>query len=320
VFYRTPASISFQWAVWSRHKQRFDVNYDDYHALFTGKPIVPATQRKPPFWRTNKPMNQLIFGMQHINKDTIRAIIEKLNDAPLVFYTGYPSIIYQIATTAVAAGLNMMAGPKVIFTGAEPLHEFQRNVIEAFFGCLVTDQYGTSEGVANASKCPEGNYHVDFEMGYLEVAPDDIGDDPATGELLMTGFTNLGMPLIRYAIGDRGKLSRGSCACGRHSPVLSKLEGRSEDYVLTPEGNKITRFDYIYKGVNGLEEAQVIQRKAGEIDILLVTNTEFTSDEQRKILEALTRYVSPTLEVHFKVVNDIPRTRSGKFRAVINQL
>ena len=320
VFYRTPDSVAFQWAVWSRHKQRFGVRYDDYHALFTGKPIVPAAQRRPPYWRSNPPMNQLIFGMQHTRPETIAAIVAKLDAEPLRFYTGYPSIIYQVAQTALNAGLSMQRGPHVIFTGAEPLHEFQRTAIEAFFGCPVTDQYGTSEGVANASRCEHGNYHVDFEMGVIEVLPDDLGDDPATGELLMTGFTNRGMPLVRYAIGDRGKLSDHPCTCGRASRVLSKLEGRNEDYVLLPEGGKITRFDYIFKGVEGLEEAQVVQHTPGEIDLLLVTSEGFGAADERKLRAGVRTYVSPHLGVNLKRVAAIPRTASGKFRAVVNKL
>lgn len=319
-FYRTSSSISYQWAVWSRHKQRFGVNFDDYHALFTGKPIVPAGQSKPPYWRINKPMNQLVFGMQHTRPNTIGSIIDKLSKETILFYTGYPSIMYQIAITALDKGLSVTDGPKVIFTGAEPIYDFQRVAIEACFGAYVTDQYGTSEGVANASKCMEGNYHIDFEFGYMEVIPDGLSHDPEVGEILMTGFTNLGMPLIRYAIGDRGKLSNDKCLCGRQSPILSKLEGRSEDYVLTPEGNRITRFDYIFKGIKGLEEAQIIQHTEGEIDILVVVHNTFDNTEQAKIRANIHRYISPTLKAEIKQAESIPRTRNGKFRAVVNKL
>ena len=319
-FYRSRKSIASQWAVWSRHKQRFNVNFNDYHALFTGKPIVPAAQSKAPYWRLNRPGRQLIFGMLHTSEKAIRAIINKLEKEDIQFYTGYPSIIYQIAISALNLGLVLKNGPKVIFVGAEPLYDYQRMAIENCFNAQVTDQYGTSEGLANASKCEKGNYHVDFEFGHLEIMSDGLNKDQAIGEILMTGFTNHAMPLIRYMIGDRGKLSNAKCGCGRESRILEELSGRSEDYVLTPEGNRITRLDYIFKGVIGIEEAQIRQIKEGEIIIILVTNNSYDQVEEHKIRQTIKKYISESITVYFKFVEEIPRTSSGKFRAVVNKL
>lgn len=319
-FYRTAESIAFQWAIWSRHKERFGVRYNDYHALFTGKPVVPLAQNKPPYWRINRGMNQVVFSMQHIHDETIADIVKKLSTEHFSFYTGYPSIIYQVAITALRHNLSVKDGPKVIFTGAEPLYGHQREAIERAFGCEVTDQYGTSEGVANASRCTYGNYHEDFEFGYLEVIPDEFGDDPAVGQILMTGFSNDGMPFIRYQIGDRGKLVSSNCPCGRKSRTLSSIEGRIEDFVLTPEGNRITRFDYIFKGVKGLAMAQILQSEYGSITIRVVLDKDSTGFRKDDLVSAVRKYISQSIKIEFQEVNEIARSATGKFRAVVNTL
>lgn len=316
VFYKDKRAIQYQWAVWSRHKERFGVNYLDRHALFTGKPVIPLSQVSPPFWRINKGLNQTIFTMHHTQAEKMPSIVHYLNINKFEFFTGYPSIIYQYALKIEACRNQLTSFPKVIFTGAEPLLNYQKDVIERVFKAPVFDQYGTSEGVGNASKCTHGFYHFDFEFGVIE--PDDTSG--VNQSILMTGFANYAMPLIRYDIGDSGLFSKVKCKCGRKSPGLISVEGRNEDYVLTPEGNKIMRFDYVFKGVEGVEEAQVVQHQLGSISIYIVSSNKKPIKDENKIVDLIHSYISPKLKVEFEYVNHIARSTSGKFKAVVSKL
>ena len=44
-----------------RHRSRFGFEFGDKHLSFTGKPVVPLEQIKPPFWRWNKIFNQQLL-------------------------------------------------------------------------------------------------------------------------------------------------------------------------------------------------------------------------------------------------------------------
>src|SRR5690606_28956870 len=98
-------SFAMQWAVWFRHRYRFGVNLKDLSVNFTGKPVVPISQKKPPFWRHNLAQNQILISMQHINQENIHAIVCYLNSIKPIFYSGYPSIISEVSRLATNSGL-----------------------------------------------------------------------------------------------------------------------------------------------------------------------------------------------------------------------
>jgi phenylacetate-CoA ligase len=190
-------------------------------------------------------------------------------------------------------------------------------LISESFNCPVTDQYGFSEGCGNASRCQEDVFHEDFEYGILEcVDPEWIGDDLKRGRIVATGFASYGMPFIRYDVGDIGIWRTSECSCGRASDVLLQIEGRVEDYVITPEGRKIRRFDYIFKDTHSVKEAQVVQREKGSICIRVVRRPGYSSADETMIRDEIGKMISPQLEVTFEYVKEIPRESNGKFRAV----
>src|SRR5690606_14582159 len=129
---------------------------------------IPLNQDKPPYWREIYAMKQTIFTMHHINKDKVPHIVERLNKGRFKYYSGYPSIVYNLAVIIEDLGLKIMQPPDVIFTGAEAILDFQREKISSVFSCFVTDQYGFSEGCGNASRCEHDLFHEDFEYGILE--------------------------------------------------------------------------------------------------------------------------------------------------------
>jgi phenylacetate-CoA ligase len=319
-FYVSKDSIAFQWAIWWRHRLRFGLQPGSWHANFTGRRVVPLRQQSPPYWRWNRPMHQALINMQHITPAKIGNIMEFLNSNRFEFYSGYPSIIHALATTARGAGLALTSRPRVISTGAENMLDFQRRDIADFTGALLTDQYGCSEGCGNASHCPNFAYHEDFEFGILEA------QDPAPGAraraILCTGFASKEFPFIRYQVGDTAVWGAGSgpCPCGRSSRVLSRIEGRNDDCVVTPEGARIMRFDYILKDQVQVKEAQVVQRALGEVVLRVVRRTAYCRKDEDTIRQGFAQWISATMRLNFEYVDEIERERNGKFRAVVSHL
>jgi phenylacetate-CoA ligase len=315
-------AIQYRWALWSRHKARFNINVDDKYATFTGLPAVPLNQKKPPYWRENYAMKQTIFTMHHINEKTVFSIVKKLNKDNFAYYSGYPSILFSLATIIEDLNLKIVNSPKIIFTGAETLLENQRERIAKVFGCPVTDQYGFSEGCGNASRCKEDVFHEDFEYGILECNnPKKNADDSYTGSVLATGFTNLAMPFIRYEVGDTATWKDQRCKCGRESKIITSVNGRNEDFVLTPEGNKILRFDYVFKDTKSIIESQIIQEKLGEIIMKIVPRKEYDKNKTEAFLKKQVKEkISNTLIVKFDYVNQIEKEETGKYRAVKSYL
>ena len=321
-FYQTKDSLPYIWAIWWRFRNRFGVKFGDKHLNCTGKLVVPIGMKNPPYWRINRPMNQWLLNMQHLSLDKIEAIASMINKESFIYFSGYPSIIYALASLIVEKGLKIYNPPQFIFTGAEKMYDNQKEVIEiAFPGVVITDHYGTSEGVINASKCCHGVYHEDFELGHLECEnPHYISENMYEGDILGTCFHNYGMPFIRYKIGDSAVWSTEECSCGLSSQVIKDIQGRSEDYVITPEGLQLKRFDYLFKNTIGIKECQVLQRELGHVVFRIVCRDNYNSRTEKEIINGVKEIISPTIKCHFEYVKEIERTAAGKFKAVVSEL
>lgn len=94
--------------------------------------------------------------------------------------------------------------------------------------------YGTVDAGPIAFQCPasEGSvHHVLVGHQFVEILDRDTLRPVAPGEIGEVVVSNLAprlMPLIRYRIGDLGRMVVGPCPCGREAPRLELL-GRADD-------------------------------------------------------------------------------------------
>lgn len=321
-FYQTKDSLPFIWAIWWRFRNRFGVEWGDKHLNCTGKLVVPIKTKESPFWRINKPMNQWLINMQHISSEKIHDIANMIDLEQFMYFSGYPSIIYSLASLMLDKGIKITNAPHFIFTGAEKMYEDQKIVIKKIFpNVILSDHYGTSEGVVNASKCKNDIYHEDFELGHLECEEKHwLSDTEYEGDILGTSFINYGMPFIRYKIGDSAIWSTKNCSCGLHSQVITDIQGRTEDYIITPEGLKLKRFDYLFKDTIDIQECQVVQERLGHIIFRIVKRATYSLKTEQHIEKNVHEMISPTIICHFEYVSEIERTSAGKFKAVVSKL
>ena len=72
------------------------------------------------------------------------------------------------------------------------------------------------------------------------------------------------MPLIRYDIGDVGRLLDGPCPCGRSFPRMADLEGRRRDRVFT-EGRYVTpwQIENLFQGDGDIRFFQILRKASG---------------------------------------------------------
>jgi phenylacetate-CoA ligase len=133
------------------------------------------------------------------------------------------------------------------------------------------------------------------------------------------------MPLIRYQVGDvavRGPAQ--ACRCGRALERLGGIHGRDTDVVFTPSGNHLTA--HFFAGVLELcpevATLQVVQEEASSIVVRVVLAREYRppADWRGRVISALKERGAQELRIDVEVVEDIPRSPSGKRLFVINKL
>ncbi|MDF1723035.1 MAG: hypothetical protein P1U59_00880 [Alcanivorax sp.] len=293
-------------------------------AWFSGKNLATDGDVKKGRCYRDDLINKIrFFSTFHINERNFDSYWNALERCSPEFIVGFPSSVFDICEIADRKGLKLRNRVKVFFPTAEVVLPQHRDVIGRVLGCKLVDQYASSEGAPFILECAYGRLHIHPLSGVFEVVDENF--KPALeGELLVTSFTTHGTPLIRYRVGDRIKLAPPDecCECGSTFPLVERIDGRTSDYVLSPENGRVNlgNLSNSTKSVTGIIAFQVIQDFQDEIDVHVMASDLFTASERAKFIDALRERVGPTMSINLKVVKDIPREKSGKFRIVKNRL
>jgi phenylacetate-CoA ligase len=313
----TRQSVAEEFAIIWRQRRHFGVGLDDPNLTFNGQIIVPFARRRPPFWRVNHFGAQTLFSLYHMSPANLESYVDAVHSRPATWVQGYPSSLFLVAEALLQAERPLPPGHlRAVFTSSESLLAFQRSTIERAFGAPVRDRYGVSELAVSMTECSEGLLHVDMEFGIVEVDVREETPDYERGDLIVTGFANDATPWIRYRVGDVGTRSKRPCSCGRPGDVFLEIDGRIEDYVVTPDGRRVGRLDHIFKEQLDVFEAQILQETRQAVEILVVPGRSYDAASERKLLREVRSRLGEEIDVKLRLVDAIPRESNGKFRAV----
>ncbi|WP_228254577.1 phenylacetate--CoA ligase family protein [Acinetobacter johnsonii] len=258
-----------------------------------------------------------------INERNFDVYWNSLNEFQPEFLVGFPSSVFEICQIAKSKGLKYKGKAKVFFPTAETVLIEHRQVISEVLGCKLVDQYASSEGAPFILECSAGNLHTHPLTGIFEVVDDDL--KPAqSGQMLVTSFTTYGTPLIRYRIGDSITLADPAkkCSCGSFFPLVERIEGRTNDYILSSTHGKVNlgNISNSTKDTKGIVCFQLTQDKLDLLEVKMVVNKEFNNIQELKFIKALRERIGDSMELNINYVEDIPKEKSGKFRIVKNNL
>lgn len=264
--------------------------------------------------------------------------IKLMNDFKPRILACTPSYSLYMADEARAMGLDPRSSSwEIGVFGAEPWSEAMRTAIEDTWDMLATDIYGLSEitGPGVAQECVhKKGLHIYSDVFYPEIInpvtnkPADPGEP---GELVITTITKMGIPLLRYRTRDIVSIDHATCACGRTSPRISKIKGRTDDMIIVRGINVFpSQIEHVLLGIEGTQPHYqlIVDRKAGEMDeleILVEVDEKIFSDEIKTLstLEArIKKEIEATLSVGARVRLVEPRTierSEGKAKRVIDK-
>jgi phenylacetate-CoA ligase len=237
----------------------------------------------------------------------------------------YPSAIYLLCLHSRNQGRNLRRlGVKVVFVTGEVLMPYQREAISETLNCPVANGYGGRDSGFIAHECPQGGMHLMADAVITEVL--DPHGQPAApgeiGEIVVTDLYSHEAPFIRYATGDLGAWSARSCSCGRALPLLERIEGRSNDSIVTPDGRIINSLALIYpvREVEGIEQFRIRQKAVDCFHIQVVRNERFQRDGEDRIRDGWTQLLRSPAHVTFEYLAELPVEGSGKFRHVVSEV
>ncbi|HNV24402.1 MAG TPA: phenylacetate--CoA ligase, partial [Candidatus Omnitrophota bacterium] len=234
-----------------------------------------------------------------------------------------PSYSLYMAETAKEMGIDTKKNSwEIGILGAEPWSEAMRKEIENKWAISALDIYGLSEiigpGVANECQHKSG-LHVASDVFYPEVIDPKTNkpaDNGTPGELVFTTITKTGMPLIRYRTRDIVTLNHEKCQCGRTSPRISKILGRTDDMIIVRGINVFpSQIEEVLLNTEGTEPHYqlVVTREKGldELEVLVELNESFFSDEVKNLQnfeKKIAKEIQSVLSVSVKVRLVEPKT------------
>ena len=164
--------------------------------------------------------------------------------AELVAYR--PSVIVAPAQVLRQLALGVIEGrlllaPKKVISVAEVLEAQDRALIVQAFGA-VHEIYQATEGFL-ASSCEHGVLHLNEE--YVHIEPQWLDEQQRRFVPVITDFTRITQPIVRYRLDDILLARATPCPCGRVTRAIDGIEGRCDDMLVLPslrEGQTVAVF------------------------------------------------------------------------------
>ena len=189
-----------------------------------------------------------------------------------------PSLMLMYFERAKQLGIDIRETKlRMVLTFGETLAESYRKKIEEEYGIAIRCIYSCAEIPFVAYECLErGGMHIFGDWCIVEVIDPETGEvlgPGEEGEIVVTALVNKAMPLLRYRMGDVGRmLPYEPCPCGRTHPKISTVKGRVA-HIIKIGGKRIMPIDVeeVVASTSGLgDNYQIIITKPGEQERLKV--------------------------------------------------
>lgn len=264
------------------------------------------------------------IGATAIPIGRITSEVDEYNAIELLKRTGAthilatPTRLHSIGQKILDSDLNIKTDIQVrhLLTGGIQSTDIQRSNLEEMWQADIFEQIGANELSYIGFECREhSGLHILPGSHYVEVIDQETKKpilDGRTGEVLITAFSNLATPLLRYRIGDLGYINYEKCACGLFFPRLF-IKGRTMG-TINLGGTKI--FSYQIENILqqflpriSLNYKVTVKKRGGVdlIDIRIEVLKKFANDKNlsKQILDA---FLNDSASI-YKILNKIKTGR-----------
>ena len=262
--------------------------------------------------------------------------LELMKDLGVTAIACTPSYLIHMSTIAKKMGVDFRRDTKLrtAILGAEPWTEGMRRHIEEDMGVKAFDIYGTSEQAGPMfTECMERDgIHIPGDIMYVEVIDPETEEVlPAgqRGELVVTMLQKEAFPLVRYRIKDLTYIIDEPCKCGRTSPRIGRITGRSDDMLIIRGINVFpSQVEHTLMQIPEVgDQYMIIVDREGALDHMTVQvelRPEAFSDKmedmmelKRRIEHEMKKYLNIAVDVDLKEHGTLPRFE-GKAKRVID--
>jgi phenylacetate-CoA ligase len=281
-------------------------------------PDVKLGGKSIPFMRYG---NRLVCSVRYLTGEWILKYLAIIRNFQPEYILGYPSVLTVLSNAMKHNNLPPYRNIKAAIAYSETLYAWQRELMEVSFGSRVFSMYAMTERAAIGGECENSTgLHFHPLYGMTEFKECDHGRK----EVVVTGFTNCEMPLIRYKTGDLVLEHSERChACGRPHTVVKTIEGRSHEFLVGHNGELIPALSSWIGTFHNVLQYQFFQERPGKVFLNIVPTKAFSKSDKDLIFQELERIfgqMKDALNLELNFVDHIPRTSSGKIKMIEQQL
>lgn len=266
-------------------------------------------------------LNVLRFSPQVGSQERAEYYLKKIRKFDADYIHGYPSTISDFASTIKRYNLPIRFDLEAILFASENIYSWERELVGEVFDCRVFSHYGLAEQVTLAAECEETEqYHCVPQYGVTEF-------DTDTNEIIGTGFLNYHTPFIRYRTTDiaSGINAESKCSSRDYFPVFGKVEGRLEDYLITPKGLVGPAIiTHPFKDLETIKETQIVQESKRIIRLRVVPweNAELSKFEieAQNLRSDLGQLLGGEMTINMEKENGFKHSDSGKFKWIKSKI
>lgn len=252
-------------------------------------------------------------------------IVARLNELQPQVLVGCASAIRALAEEQLDGRLHI--APRAVNSASEVLTDQARTLAENAWHVRPFDVYAATETGRIAAECAHHHGRHLFEDLVIPEVVDDRYRPVQPGEtgerLLVTVLFSRILPLIRYELSDRVRMSTQRCPCALPFRLVTAIEGRTSDILVLPNGSGgSTRIHpVLFHRVLDLVDArawQVRQRATGLGVLVAYPDQRFDAHAiERSLVAGLTDADASAASVRVSLVDEIPAGPAGKRPLVV---
>jgi phenylacetate-CoA ligase len=317
--YNSHRGYSMHRALGWRARERFGARFGMNRIRLVARRFLFADNDRPPFWWRQPATYMTMTSIHHLTRpDRLAIFADWFCEQRFDVLSGWPSGHLLLANHLAETGKRPRHPLVLVTCAGETVLPAVRAKLGEVFNAPVMGWYDMTEHAGNLSECEHGRLHLDFETCCLETQPVP-GSEGKLVRLIFTGWMEPAMPFIRYEVGDIGRPTAPGvvCPCGRQSLALDAVDGRTDDYVRTPDGRMVAALNV---HLPSAREVQVYQGRLEEIEVRVVPGPRYDPGDEAEMVRRLRELLGEELGIRVVRMESIPRTGSGKFRAVLSDL
>lgn len=268
----------------------------------------------------NFPMGKYSFSTLYMFEENLDYYVSSLNVIKPSYIRAYSAGALTLAQHIKKKNIGLTFKLKGIYLTSEAFSEQSRRFISEVFHCPVIGQYGHTEMSVYAIQHKDDSIYECMPLyGYTEIL-DERGnhvEEGQTGEIVVTGFNQIGLPFIRYKTGDIATYKGTS----KGIVYIDAIQGRTVDYLYDKEGNSVFLTGAIFgghiKAFNHIAQWQLRQIKKGKVQVSIIKGEGYNCEIENEIIRFFSGF---NIEASLYYVDYIEKQKNGKQKFLIQEI